>query len=283
MKRGILAIAIGAGVLLTGIGSQAPVAIAEEAIATRAPVAVTFIANEGFLLSDGKSKVMVDALFADHDYYDVPSEEVLRRMMGAEPPFDDVDLVLATHHHADHFDAATVASFLAAHPETVFFSTPTAVAEIEKLGEPFVPIAERVRTIDLGYGEGAWVSIRGIRLHVFNSGHSGDLKEFRNYMYAFDVGGQTVFHEGDSGDDPEIFLALGAAIDDVEIAFLHSWFLTGDRGLKIVEEQLEAERAVLMHVPTRFHQETLERLERIRARFPETTYFEASLDGRDFE
>ena len=59
---------------------------------------VTYIANEGFLISSANKKVLIDALFGSgYSHYLTPSEEIHKKMVNAQPPFNDVDLVLVIH------------------------------------------------------------------------------------------------------------------------------------------------------------------------------------------
>ncbi len=69
-----------------------------------AELEITYVANEGFLLAGGGKKVLIDALFDGGiaGYPTIP-DELRPSLEQARPPFDGVDLVLATHFHGDHF------------------------------------------------------------------------------------------------------------------------------------------------------------------------------------
>ena len=74
---------------------------------------VTYIANEGFLIEAAGKKVLVDALFdSGFGTYLSPPQEALAQMTGAREPFADVDLLLVTHPHGDHFNPKLVVEFL---------------------------------------------------------------------------------------------------------------------------------------------------------------------------
>ncbi|MFQ5351382.1 MAG: MBL fold metallo-hydrolase, partial [Thermoanaerobaculia bacterium] len=87
-------------------------------------VQVIYLANEGFLLEAGETKVLVDALFGEglRGYPVVPAP-IRAELEGARGRFAGVDLILASHFHGDHFDAAAVARHLRANPGAVFLST----------------------------------------------------------------------------------------------------------------------------------------------------------------
>src|SRR5512147_2776523 len=54
---------------------------------------ITYVANSGFLIWAGEKKVLVDALF-DNDHGHPGAPTLVR---DGKAPFDDIDLVLATH------------------------------------------------------------------------------------------------------------------------------------------------------------------------------------------
>ena len=63
--------------------------------ATHHSVAITFLANEGVMLSSGTSKVLIDGLFLKYETgFAVPADSTLAALERARPPFDAVDLVL---------------------------------------------------------------------------------------------------------------------------------------------------------------------------------------------
>jgi len=97
---------------------------------------ITALGNEGFLIETGRSTIVVDGLYRGLEGYIAPTGEQRGRRERAEPPFDDVDLVLATHHHPDHFDAEIVARHLTANPRGVLITTPTAFDPVEPMSRP---------------------------------------------------------------------------------------------------------------------------------------------------
>ena len=89
-----------------------------------APLNVTFIANEGVLLTHGRHAVLIDALFREFGPgFQHPSDSTREAMETARGPFGDVKAVLVTHHHGDHFHRASVAAHLASNPGAVLVSS----------------------------------------------------------------------------------------------------------------------------------------------------------------
>src|SRR5687768_7401398 len=80
-------------------------------------VTITFLANEGVMLSSGNRKVLIDALFLSYGPgYAVPADSTQRALHNARSPFDLVDLILVTHRHGDHFHPVPAAAHLRTNP-----------------------------------------------------------------------------------------------------------------------------------------------------------------------
>src|ERR1044071_8372445 len=89
-------------------------------------VKVTYLANEGVMLTAGSTKVLVDALLRDGLGYPIHSPAVREQLETGKSPFDGVGLALATHYHLDHWDAGAISRFLASNPSARYASTPQA-------------------------------------------------------------------------------------------------------------------------------------------------------------
>ena len=91
--------------------------------ATAQTVTVTFLANEGVLLSSRSGKVLIDALFRTYKDFVVPSDSLREAMEAGRAPFDAVNLALATHWHGDHFEPRPVTAFLRGNPTASFLAS----------------------------------------------------------------------------------------------------------------------------------------------------------------
>jgi len=92
-------------------GATAP--LAPEAIAEPSTnptgLEITYIANEGVLITSGDKQVLIDGLHREYerDYAFLPTDQ-REKIENARAPFDQIDLILVSHRHLDHF-----------HPESV--------------------------------------------------------------------------------------------------------------------------------------------------------------------
>jgi len=71
-------------------------------------------------LPDSGKKVLVDALFEGTPTHLSPSTELLTQMTAGSGPFADINLLLVTHRHSDHFNAKLLVEFLRHHAHCQF-------------------------------------------------------------------------------------------------------------------------------------------------------------------
>ncbi len=118
-------------VALTALLAASTNVTAQDAPRGRDSLLVTFLANEGVMLSAGGTSVLIDALFGEGlRGYGVVTPDTRALLERSAPPFDRVSAVLATHAHRDHFDAAPTWRHLQTNPRALFISTPEAVDSV---------------------------------------------------------------------------------------------------------------------------------------------------------
>lgn len=161
-----------------------PIVVLCAALPLAAQIRVTYLANEGVLLTGGNTKVLIDALFRDSlGDYPRHAAETQKLLENGQAPFDGVGLALATHYHLDHWDAGAIAQFLTANRAARFASTPQAGV--------MMPSAVRSR-VD-GPENGA-VTLAGARVEAIPLVHGNT----PNLAFRVEMGGRVVMHLGDA-------------------------------------------------------------------------------------
>jgi L-ascorbate metabolism protein UlaG (beta-lactamase superfamily) len=226
---------------------------------------LTYVANCGVLVSSGDSKVLVDALFdKPNPDYRAPSSEVLDKIMKGVPPFDGVGLVLVTHNHPDHFNAALAVRYLEARPEPVLLAPADAVDAMRKAATDWSKIEPRIVSIDLKVGEKDTRTVKGIPVASFRTLHSGDLESPMNLMYLFEPGGWRVWHEGDSNGKPDVFQGFGLGSAPIDLALVHYWFPLEPNCARFLQEALGPDHIALTHLPIRLEGDAPGKIDQVR-------------------
>lgn len=202
-----------------------------------AQVRITYLANEGVLLTAGKTRVLIDALFRDSlgDYarHDSDTQE---RLETGKAPFDGVAIALATHYHLDHWDAGAISRFLRLNPPALFISTPTATGMIPR------SLRDRVRAVWPAEGEEVKTGLAGVRVHAFPLHHG----ETQNLGFAITAGNRTVVHLGDAETTPANFERL-LREGRPNVALIPWWWLLSEGGRNFVLERWRPEHVVALH------------------------------------
>ena len=68
--------------------------------------------TQGFLVTIGENKILIDGIFTGFASEYIQPTEVQKLITNARPPFDNIDLILATHAHDDHFNLKRAADYL---------------------------------------------------------------------------------------------------------------------------------------------------------------------------
>lgn len=212
---------------------------------------VTYLGNEGFLLADDEHSVLIDALYGDGlPGYAVVDPEIRTAIEGARPPYDRVDIILATHHHDDHFDPRAVARHLRANPRAVFLSTPQAIARMKKEVGDFASLSPRAHGVVPDEGERHSVRLLGLDLEVLNLHHGRNRKPaVENLGFLFELGGRRLLHVGDTMASASELASYGLPGVAVDVAFLPCWLVAYEPWAGTVRDGIGAAEIVVMHLP----------------------------------
>ncbi|MCP4724765.1 MAG: MBL fold metallo-hydrolase [bacterium] len=260
---------------------------------------VTYIANEGFLISSQNKQVLIDALFGREgiDWCVTPPRDIMKKMENAENPFDNIDLILTTHWHIDHFDPISVSNHLKNNPDGIFISSNQTIEMLKKESDNYENIRGQVieQTPDLFSSES--LSVNGINVKVFRIHHSAYFEvneetgkrknrheDVVNLGFIVDIGGFRIFHAGDENADPDTYKKLRLDRENIDIAFLNRSFLFNIKPetVEIITKYVKPEHIVVMHLYDEQIKYMEQVLDNLPENFPETLYFRSPKDKKVF-
>ena len=180
--------------------------------------AIEHLGHASFRLSDGKSVVYVDP-------YEIKGKP------------GDATAVLVTHEHFDHCSAEDVAKV--AGTETVVLAPADCRSKLDGIGKEFVAV-ERGGEYDAG-----GVPVRAVA--AYNINKQFHPKAAGGVGYVITLGGETVYHAGDTDVIPEMEdLAPGTQIDVALLPVGGTYTMTAEEAAEAYRK-LGAKRAVPMH------------------------------------
>lgn len=191
---------------------------------------VRLTANAGVLLCINGKKILVDALHNRYtEVFSSVPDDLLYEIAHGEGEFREIDLIVFTHDHPDHYNREWTQEFLRNHPDTHMVSP---IGDFSR--ENIIVLKAQEETHE----------IRGIKLECVRLTHEGEqFRDVVNYGYKFTVDGFTATVLGDSGSEniPQVF---GGA----DLALYNFPFFTVLRGKKMIEK-LRPKRMIAYHLP----------------------------------
>jgi len=240
----------------------------EQAAAPKKSVTVTYLANEGLMLTAGGQSVLIDALFREGvaSYATIPPE-TLEKLELAAAPFDKIKLVLVTHEHADHFDAASVARHLAGNKHAVLISSEQVTGKVLRAAAEQEVDEGRIRAYLPEPNEKAVSEADGIRVEILKLSHgAGRFGLIANLAFIVHLGGHRILHVGDADLRAESLDPLRQHAGNIDVACVPFWWLTSPPRSAFLRETLKPKHVVAIHIAP---QGAAEVAEQIRQSFPD--------------
>ncbi|RMF27294.1 MAG: MBL fold metallo-hydrolase [Bacteroidetes bacterium] len=240
----VLSIADGAQANQNALSEPSPPFTLEN---TAAPVQVTYICNDGILLSDGEHKVLIDGLvrWAELDGWVRPSAAQLMEVENGQGTFADIDLILITHNHPDHYNTAAVSNYLSNHPQTRLLAPPQVLAN-------FAGFDSQIIDLSIQQFDRERLSVGGIDIDVLFIKHFNVLGfnfcNVENFGYVVHLGGKRFLHFGDVDLSHSNLDQLNLLPDDITAAFLPTFAdLVNDENRDALLNHVAPETIVTMH------------------------------------
>lgn len=212
---------------------------------------VTYVANAGVLLEAGSSKIMIDGLCnTDIPIYKNTPEALRNQIVRGIPPFDKIDLLLFTHHHADHFDPESTCEYLKYNSDTVVISTAKAISDLKEAG--FSSDDERLVGIDSLPGEITEININGISVKAIATRHDGrDYDDVLNLAFLVETGGRRFLHVGDAKPLKENFKDAGLAGQNIDLLIAPFPYVGLSTARSTIESFIRPQKIMAIHMPYR--------------------------------
>jgi L-ascorbate metabolism protein UlaG (beta-lactamase superfamily) len=221
--------------------------------AVRNDLAITFLANEGVLLS-GRDRgtprtVLIDALFEPYESYAVPPDSAQSALRTARAPYDAVDLILVTHRHGDHFHPAPVAQHLRSSARAVLVTSREVVDSLRGRLTPELVRSERIAARTMPAGTRRTLLVNGITVQLFGLPHGGRRhRHVEHIAYLVELGGRRVLHVGDAELSEASLAPFRLDTMGIDVALLPHWALTDEETRRAVARWIRPGRIAALHL-----------------------------------
>lgn len=263
-------------------GTMTPIYVPETAVATQnAPIEITYIANEGVLISSGGKQVLIDGLHREYQrsYAFLPPAD-REKIETAKAPFDKIDLILVSHWHLDHFHSESIGLHLQHNPKAQLVSSQQVVDEVEKNFKDYQAIAARMTAATPPWKERVAMKVAGIDFEILRLSHgTGRHATIQNLGHIVKLGGKKLLHVGDADTAVENFERFNLDEEQIDIAFIPYWFLIGTEGQTIVKDHIKPKQIIAVHISPGESERTLTQIKQL---FPGSVTFTTMLEKRTY-
>lgn len=242
---------------------------------------VHYVANEGFLLESNGEKVLIDALFnTGLDRYASPDSALLSDIINGEPPFDNINYLLFTHNHPDHFNDSLAYAFMSKNTVTTMICPGQVYKQLQN-GHVLDPeIDQRIHSITPDSGQVIKHNVNKVIFTVCRTRHS-DTYSIENNAYIIDFGDVKVFHSGDSWKEALMeWQNLDIKTANIDLALVNG-FYAGD-GYTLLNEKMLPKQIILIHMKNEHLEMFADIMATDTAVFHNSTLFKAPMESKTF-
>jgi ankyrin repeat protein len=242
---------------------------------------ITYISNEGFLVVSGNHKLLIDApTKTGYGRYLATPEPIIEDILNGRPPFDNIDFLLVTHKHGDHFDVDLTGACLAKNPNAILLSSQEVFLEMALYAKGFNEVKSRIFSVTPPPGSSAGVAAAGVHMTLLHLSH-GQAK-IQNTGFLVNLGTKIILHLGDGSlqVDRKFFKNLRLNTLGIDAAFIPYWDFLQPGGREMIKKHVQPRHIVLMHIPPREIQEIARVVEEQKEEFPNVIILKNPLEKK---
>lgn len=219
--------------------------------AASADVTITRLANEGVIIDDGATRIMIDGLVVEpYALYGGLPESLAKAFRDVTGLFEGIDLALASHQHHDHNQPEFACRFLQHSPRTRMLSSRQVFDLMRERCRQFITTTSQVRVIDPSYGMPVAMREEGAEITAYLLSHgTGKYARLQNLGHLVDIGGLRILHIGDAAMDPADFATAGLDAVALDAALIPFWYFQPGPGMAVVRRFMDAPRKLAVHIP----------------------------------
>jgi L-ascorbate metabolism protein UlaG (beta-lactamase superfamily) len=217
----------------------------------------TYIANSGVLFQHKDKKILVDGVHTKQckPYYNVDAD-ILEKMVLNNAPLNNIDVLLFTHHHPDHFDPDMCIEILKRNKHLQLIG-PDLVMSLIKQCSGYNEILDcQLWSMEVPNYKSIDVRLKDIPFQITALSHDGEIYAgVTNYAYMFELKNKVILHLGDAQPSVSNFEKTGIFESAVDYLFVPFPFIGLSEGREIIN-RIDPTRVFVMHLPDKQYDAT---------------------------
>ncbi len=225
-------------------------------------LSIEYIANEGIIISSASFQILLDAVHRQYKpEYAFTPEYILTKIEAAQIPYKNINLILVSHNHADHFDADSIAMHLQNNGGAMLASSDQVVDAVEKSLGDSDAVKTRLRRIKHAWKESVDLEMDGVKIRFLGLLHANSkiesYRKIQNFGHLIEIEGKKLLHIGDADMFSENFAVFNLQNENIDVVFAPYWFVLSKEGRSLLDKELKAKTIVAVHMPQTDQSETM--------------------------
>ena len=213
---------------------------------------VTYITNSGVCIEYKDKKILIDAVHTETalPYLSVDNA-VLEKMLLNKEPYNNIDLMLFTHHHIDHFDAKSCNEILKRNKHAQLVGTQNVLSQIKAADNYNDVLISQLWGMQIPMGTSMQICLKDIPCEISCVTHDGaENAGVLNYTYMFEVRRKVFLHVGDAQVSVKNFEPTPIFNRKIDVLMVPFTFIGLTEGRKVISK-INPQKLLVMHLPDR--------------------------------
>jgi L-ascorbate metabolism protein UlaG (beta-lactamase superfamily) len=231
------------------------IAVSLQGLAHDFTATATYLGNEAIMIENAESKIVFDPFFHNgFNHYQLVPENIRQALFNNEPPYDDIDVIFISHAHGDHFAADDIFEYLTTHKKTKLVAPKQAIDKLIAIENSQI-IKTQTIAIELKRGDQPkTIKLDNLLIEAVRIPHAGwpGRADVSNLVFRITLDNNvTIMHMGDADPNDEHFKPYKDYWQKhhTNTAFPPYWFFTSEDGQIILDERINADKSIGIHVP----------------------------------
>lgn len=214
-------------------------------------IRITLIANAGVFIEYDGYRFLVDAIHQEKDHpFSVVRPEKLKDLIEGSGSYKDVEYILYTHCHSDHFSRRHTEAYLKNNRIEALFMPRTCRKGVDPGDDSCTDWDDRAVMLIGENGERKTHRLAvDLAIHAFQTDHLGEeYREDVHFCYVLSLGSANLLITGDADYHREVFekALSGMSIDAV---LVNPIFFNNKKGRTIISEVMKPREVIIYHIP----------------------------------
>jgi L-ascorbate metabolism protein UlaG (beta-lactamase superfamily) len=215
-------------------------------------ISLTYIANCGFLIEMDDQKIIIDGLFKlGHNRYPTPDTSTQRLLVSNQYPFNNINLILVSHTHEDHFDKEMVLTCMLNNPCARLICPQQVIDSLSENATTYNKIRTRIIGCTPDPYTSQLIHVGNIEIYACRLAHVGGerFKDTQHIAFLISCKDKSIFHSADI-DPFQIDKYTGIKISElnVDLGLINEDFAKIENA-GLAREFINAKHNIAMHLP----------------------------------